>query len=72
VGQRVVIRRVLPGETGPTGGPAFTDVLGVMESWDGTLTTVLTRSGETVAIEIALIVAGKTIPPPPAPRHVRH
>ncbi len=33
VGQRVVVRRVLPGETGPSGGPALTDVLGVCESW---------------------------------------
>ena len=28
VGERVVVRRLLRGETGPTGGPAFTDLLG--------------------------------------------
>ena len=33
VGQRVVVRRLLPGQTGPSGGPAMTDLLGVMESW---------------------------------------
>ena len=36
VGSRVVVRRVLRGQTGPSGGPAMTDLLGVMESWDGT------------------------------------
>ena len=37
VGQRIVVRRILPGETGPSGGPALTDVLGVCLSWaDGT------------------------------------
>ena len=33
VGQRVVVRHVLRGETGPTGGPALTDVLGVCLAW---------------------------------------
>jgi hypothetical protein len=28
VGQRVVVRRVVHGETGPSGGPALTDLLG--------------------------------------------
>ncbi len=38
VGQRVVVRRLLRGETGPSGGPAMTDVLGVCTSWgDGGL-----------------------------------
>ena len=38
VGLRVVVRRRLPGETGPSGGPRMTDVLGVMESWSGGVT----------------------------------
>ena len=33
VGQRIVVRRVLPGETGPSGGPAMTDVLGTCMAW---------------------------------------
>ena len=38
VGQRVVVRRVLRGETGPSGGPALTDLLGTCLSWgDGDL-----------------------------------
>ena len=37
VGLRVVVRRLLRGRTGPTGGPAMTDLLGVCLSWaDGT------------------------------------
>ena len=30
----MVVRRVVPGETGPSGGPALTDVLGTCVSWD--------------------------------------
>jgi ribosomal protein S18 acetylase RimI-like enzyme len=68
VGQRVVVRRVLPGRTGPTGGPAMTDVLGVMESWDGGRTTVRAASGEVVEIAVADIVSGKPVPPRPSTR----
>jgi hypothetical protein len=68
VGLRVVVRRVLPGETGPSGGPAMTDVLGVMESWDGTTTTVRTGAGQLVSITVADIVSGKPIPDPPTRR----
>lgn len=68
IGRRVVVRRILPGETGLSGGPAFTDVLGVMETWDGATTTVVTRDGERVTIPIDLVVSGKTIPPPPPRR----
>jgi ribosomal protein S18 acetylase RimI-like enzyme len=68
VGQRVVVRRVLPGETGPTGGPAFTDVLGVMEYWSGEDAAVRTESGELVRIRIGDIVSGKPVPPRPSVR----
>lgn len=69
VGQRVVVRRIVPGETGPTGGPAFTDVLGTMESWSATSTTVRAEGGELHEIELALIVSGKPVPPRPSVRH---
>jgi N-acetylglutamate synthase len=69
VGQRVVVRRVLRGETGPTGGPAFTDVLGVMEGWTDGLALVRTEAGDLVRIEIADIVSGKPVPPRPSVRH---
>jgi ribosomal protein S18 acetylase RimI-like enzyme len=68
VGQRVVVRRLVPGETGPTGGPAFTDVLGVMEAWGPGTTAVRRDDGSVVHVEIALIVSGKPVPPRPSPR----
>jgi N-acetylglutamate synthase len=69
VGQRVVVRRVLPGETGPSGGPALTDVLGVCLSWaDGTC-VVQPENGPSVAIATADIVSGKPVPPRRSVRH---
>lgn len=66
VGQRVVVRRLVPGETGPTGGPAFTDVLGDCIAWDPCV--VVTASGERVEIPLDLIVSGKPVPPRPSVR----
>ena len=71
VGQRVVVRRVLRGETGPSGGPALTDVLGTCVSWgDGICVVEPDRdgAGEPVAIPLADIVSGKPVPPRPSPR----
>lgn len=68
VGRRVVVRRVLPGERGPTGGPAMTDLLGVMESWDATSTVVRTEDGTATTIALGDIVSGKPVPPRPSPR----
>ncbi|WP_147384760.1 hypothetical protein [Nocardioides cavernaquae] len=65
VGQRIVVRRLVPGETGPTGGPAFTDVLGVCVAWDPCV--VRTDRG-TVTIPLAEIVSGKPVPPRPSQR----
>ena len=65
VGRRVVIRSLVRGETGPTGGPALTDVLGTCESWTDQ-TVVVARddgSGERVRIAVADIVSGKPVPP---------
>lgn len=68
VGQRVVIRRTVPGETGPTGGPAFVDVLGVCTWWGDGTAVVVPESGEPVTIAIGQIVSGKPVPPRPSPR----
>ncbi|MET0999711.1 MAG: GNAT family N-acetyltransferase [Marmoricola sp.] len=65
VGLRVVVRRVLPGETGPTGGPAMTDVLGVCETWGERVMTVRREDGSLVEIVTADIVSGKPVPPRP-------
>jgi N-acetylglutamate synthase len=66
VGSRVVVRRLVPGETGPTGGPAFTDVLGVCTAWGERV--VIATDGGPVAIDPALIVSGKPVPPRPSVR----
>ncbi len=68
VGLRVVVRRVLPGETGPTGGPAMTDLLGVLEEWGESTITVRSEDGTRVVVDRAHVVAGKPVPPRPAVR----
>ena len=69
VGQRVVVRRVVPGETGPSGGPALTDLLGTCLSWGDGVCVVQPETGPTVTIALADIVSGKPVPPRPSPRH---
>jgi hypothetical protein len=71
VGHRVVVRRVLRGQTGPTGGPAMTDVLGVCESWSEGRVVVRREDGTTVEIAVADIVSGKPVPPRPPRRRPR-
>jgi ribosomal protein S18 acetylase RimI-like enzyme len=68
VGLRVIVRRVLPGQTGPTGGPAMTDVLGILEEWGDSTLTVRREDGTLVVVERAHVVAGKPVPPRPPVR----
>ncbi len=68
VGHRVVVRRVVPGETGPSGGPALTDVLGVCLRWSDGECVVQPEQGPAVTIPIGQIVSGKPVPPRPSPR----
>jgi N-acetylglutamate synthase len=68
VGVRVVVRRVVAGETGPTGGPRLTDVLGVLEAWGERTVSVRAEDGAVVVIDRADIVAGKPVPPRPSVR----
>jgi len=68
VGQRVVVRSRIPGETGPSGGPAVTDVLGQCTAWEATTMTVRRESGDEVTIPLSLIVSGKPVPPRPSVR----
>jgi GNAT superfamily N-acetyltransferase len=66
VGRRIVVRRVLPGETGPSGGPALTDLLGTCTAWgDGVCVVEPDGDGDRapVTIPIGLIVSGKPVPP---------
>ncbi|MEP6815850.1 MAG: GNAT family N-acetyltransferase [Marmoricola sp.] len=68
VGKRVVVRRVLRGQTGPSGGPALTDVLGVCESWADGMTSIRRADGSLVEIRTGDIVSGKPVPPRPSMR----
>jgi hypothetical protein len=68
VGHRVVVRRLLPGETGPSGGPAMTDVLGTCLRWSDGECVVQPESGPAVTIPLSLIVSGKPVPPRPSSR----
>jgi len=65
VGSRVVVRRRLPGETGPSGGPAMSDVLGVCLRWSAGECVVQPESGAPVTIPLRDVVAGKQVPPRP-------
>jgi N-acetylglutamate synthase len=72
VGRRVVVRRVVRGETGPSGGPAMTDVLGTCTSWgDGVCVIEPDGDGphDPVTIPLADIVSGKPVPPRASTRH---
>lgn len=66
----MVIRRLVRGETGPSGGPAFTDLLGTCTAWaDGSMTLVPDSpgsSGDPVVVALADIVSGKPVPPRPS------
>ncbi len=72
VGRRVVVRRLVRGETGPSGGPALTDVLGTCTAWaDGVCVVVPDGVGphDPVTIPLADIVSGKPVPPRASVRH---
>lgn len=64
VGSRIVVRRVVRGETGPSGGPALTDLLGTCLAWgDDSCVVQPDRGGEPVTIALADVVSGKPVPP---------
>ncbi|MEQ6903225.1 GNAT family N-acetyltransferase [Nocardioides sp. YIM 152588] len=69
VGRRVVVRRLVRGETGPTGGPAMTDLLGECVAWGDGVAVVRPETGPAVEIPIGDIVSGKPVPPRPSVRH---
>lgn len=66
VGQRVVVRRIVRGETGPSGGPALTDLLGICESWTNQSTLIRAEDGTLTEIALDDIVSGKPVPPRPS------
>jgi hypothetical protein len=68
VGQRVVVRSLVAGERGPSGGPAMTDVIGVLVLADEREVAVRRRDGTLRHVARTDIVAIKAVPPPPPPR----
>jgi hypothetical protein len=66
-GQRVVIRW----QPGPDDGKQMTDVLGILEEYDGHSFAVRTRDGTLVVIPRTRALAGKVVPPAPPPRRRR-
>src|SRR6478736_770284 len=64
VGVRVVVRSLVRGERGPSGGPAMTDAVGVVESSDASHLVVRRRDGSTRTIATADVVAIKPAPAP--------
>lgn len=68
VGRRVVVRRIVRGETGPSGGPALTDLLGTCLAWGDEACVIQPASGAPVTIALGDVVSGKPVPPRPSVR----
>lgn len=64
IGKRMVVRYVVGG-TGPSGGPAMTDVVGRVLALDEEKVTVEKRDGSTVDVDLAAVVAAKIVPASP-------
>ncbi|MFJ6786258.1 GNAT family N-acetyltransferase [Streptomyces angustmyceticus] len=65
VGKRVSVRRLTGGGEGQ---PAFSDVVGVLTSWDAGVLSITRRDGACVSVEESALVAAKVVPAAPARR----
>ncbi|MDX3852478.1 GNAT family N-acetyltransferase [Streptomyces sp. AK02-01A] len=65
VGKRVSVRQLTGGGAG---AEKFTDTVGVLTSWDAGVLLITRRTGESVRVPEAALVAGKVVPPAPARR----
>ncbi|KHL01625.1 putative acetyltransferase [Sinomonas humi] len=63
LGTRVVVRYRIEG--------GYTDALGDLTELDGVAAVIATRRGVT-KVPLAVVVAAKAVPPPPALRRPRH
>ncbi|MDQ3275904.1 MAG: GNAT family N-acetyltransferase [Actinomycetota bacterium] len=70
VGHRVVVRHLLPGQRGPSGGPAMSDVLGILEEWGEEDLSVRRSDATSARIPRSDVVSAKRVPPRP-PRRPR-
>lgn len=71
IGRRVVLRTAVPGETGPSGGPAMTDVIGRVVSFADEVVVVEKRDGVLVEVHAADVVLAKIVPDGPRRRRTR-
>jgi N-acetylglutamate synthase len=62
LGRRVVIRSLVRGETGPSGGPLMTDVIGYLRKYGEGVAVVERRDGSLTRVAIADIFAAKPLP----------
>ena len=62
IGRRVVIRSLIRGETGPSGGPLMTDVVGYLREYGEGVAVVERRDGSLTRVVIDDIVAAKPLP----------
>lgn len=62
-GQRYVVRSRVRGQTGPSGGPALTDAIGIVEYADEREIVVRRRDGTLSTIAREDIVVIKAVPP---------
>jgi N-acetylglutamate synthase len=62
LGRRVVIRSLVRGEKGPSGGPLMTDVIGFLREYGDGVAVVERRDGSLTRVAIDDIVAAKPLP----------
>jgi N-acetylglutamate synthase len=62
IGRRVVIRSLVRGEKGPSGGPLMTDVIGLLREYGDGVAVVERRDGSLIRVAIEDIVAAKPLP----------
>ena len=67
VGHRIVVRYAVGG-TGPSGGPAMTDVIGRVRAVDDAAVTLERRDGRTQVVSLADVVTWKPVPDRPLRR----
>lgn len=67
VGHRIVVRYAVGG-TGPSGGPAMSDVIGRVRAVDGIAVTLERRDGRTQVVALADVVTWKPVPERPLRR----
>ena len=67
LGQRIVVRYAVGG-TGPSGGPAMSDVIGRVRAVDDEAVTVERRDGRTQVVALADVVTWKPVPDRPLRR----